>query len=412
MQGHFVRETLLHAEDLKTETQCTVDDKFIGPDGGDEACRRSHFGSGIHEDGMGNGLLDGKDDITSTDSMGNGLLDHKSSGSDMRHVGQYECFERNEKHKGYSDDEDVELDGRKVGYYRISSSESGEKYRRSRRSRSPDRYRSQTRSNGRARDRSRSGSIAERHAHSKKRHSGERGDLSYAGGLKTDYDLDDERMMASRWENRDLVDKRSEHRASYHVQEARDRDRCRDRYVKRDLKMEKEQERSRNMEVDGVLRREKELERSNERHRRNGEEDRRQREDDRHRRREKEIDRSCEIVFDRDRRREKERYRSRERTRGGERDRYRETAEHDDRSWERDKIKKREKRDDRRRHTGGDTLNGMGKYLAHEDDYDSRDRHRMRSKQEETEFQQERKKNKVYDENKLQRYLNILNRIL
>ncbi|KAK7348772.1 hypothetical protein VNO80_23439 [Phaseolus coccineus] len=401
-QGHFVRETLLHAEDLKTRTQCTLDDKFIGPDGEEEACGRSHFGSGIHEDDMNNELLDGKDDRTSIDSMGNGLLDHKSLGRDMRHGGEYECFKGNEKHKGYCDDKDLELDRRKAGYYRISSSESGEKYRKSRRSRSRDRYRSQSRSNGRARDRSRSGSIAEKHAHSKKRHSDEKGELSYAGRLKTGYDIDDERMMASRWENRDLVDERREPRASYHV-----RDRSRDKDVKRDLKMEKEQERSRNMEVDWVLRREKELERSHERHRRNGEEDRRQREDDRDRRREKEIDRSCDTVFDRDRRREKERYRSRERTRGVERDRDRETADHDDRSWERDKVKEREKRDDRRRRTGRDTLNGMGKYLPCEDDYDSCDRLRMRSEQEETEHHQQRKKNslpvKVHDENKLQR---------
>ncbi|XP_027913453.1 serine/threonine-protein kinase prpf4B-like isoform X3 [Vigna unguiculata] len=403
--GHFVRETLLHAEDLKTRTRCIVDDKFISPECEDEACRRSHFGSEIHEDGTGNGLLDGKDDGTSTYSMGNGLLKNKSSGRDMRHGGEYECFKGNETHNGYCDDEDVELEGQNVGYYIISSSESGgEKYRRSRRSCSRDRYRSPSRSNGRAKDGSRSGSIAEKHAHSKRRHPDEQGGLSYCGRLETYYGLDDEGMMASRWENRDLVDKRSEHRASYHVVEARDRgrdrNRSRDKDVKRDLKMEKEQE-------SWVFRREKEHERSHERHKRNGEEERRQREDYRDRRREKEVDRSCETVFERDRRREKERYRSRERTRGDERDRERETAEHDDKGWERDKIKEREKREDRERRTGRDTLNCMGKYLPHEDDYDSRDRHKMQTKQEEIEDHQKSKKNSlpvmVYDENKLQR---------
>ncbi|CAJ1932323.1 unnamed protein product [Sphenostylis stenocarpa] len=410
---HFVRETLLHAKDLKARTQRTVDDKFIGPDDEDEdeACRRSHVGSGIHEDGMGNGLSDAKDGRASTDSLANGHLDHKSSRKDMKRGGEYRGLKGNDKQKDYCDDEELELDGRKVGYCRISSSEGGgEKYGRSRRSRSRERYRSPSRSNGRARDRSCSGSIAEENAHSKRKHTDEQGGLSYADRLKTDYDLDDERMMASRRENRDLVvDKRREHRASYHNREARerDRDRSRDKDVKRDSKMEKEQERNRNMEVDWVLRREKERERSHERYRGNLEEDMREKEDARDRRREKERDRSYETVFERDRRRDKERYRSRDKIRGGERDRDRETAEHADRSWERDQIKERERRDDRRRHKDRDTLNGMDKYMRHEDDYDSRDRHRKHSKQEEIEYHQERKKNplpvKVYDVNKLQR---------
>ena len=75
--------------------------------------------------------------------------------------------------------------------------------------------------------------------------------------------------MASRRESRDLVvDKRREHRTSYHTQEAWGRARSSDRDVDRDLKMEKEQERSRNREVNWVHRREKERERSCERHRR------------------------------------------------------------------------------------------------------------------------------------------------
>ncbi|KAL5179793.1 Serine/threonine-protein kinase PRP4 [Glycine soja] len=379
--GHFARETLLHAKDIETKTQCNVDDRFISPDGEDGACYQSHVGRGIHEDGMGNGLFDGKDGRASTDGMGNGLLDHKHG-----------CFKGNEKLKGYCDDEDVEVDGGKVGYYKNSSSESGrEKDRRSRYSHSRDRYRSRSRSTGHATDRSHSGSI-------------------------TDYDLDDERMMASRRESRDLVvDKRREHRTSYHTQEAWGRARSSDRDVDRDLKMEKEQERSRNREVNWVHRREKERERSCERHRRDVEKDRREREDDRDRRREKESDRIRETVFERDRRRDKEKDQSRDRTRGDERVRDQETAEHNDRSWKRDKIKEREKRDDIKRHK--DRGNGMGKYLSHEDDYyDAHDRYRRRLKQEERECHQERKRKsshvKVYnsmgstlidDANKLER---------
>ncbi|RDY02047.1 Serine/threonine-protein kinase PRP4-like protein, partial [Mucuna pruriens] len=421
--GLLVRETLLDSKDLKTRRQCNIDDEFISPDGEGGTCR--HVGRGRHENGgfpsySSDDPQDGKDARATTDGTSNGLLDHKSSKGDKRHSGEDGCFKGIEKLKGFCDDKGVDVEGGKVGYYRNSSSESGEKYRRSRRSHSRDRYRSQSRSSGHTRDRSRSGSIVEEYAHSKRKHSVEQGDFSYASRLKTDYDLDDERMMSSRRENRDLVvEKRREHRASYHIREAWGRDRD----VDRDLKMEKEQERSRNREFNWVHRREKERERSHERHRRDVEKDRRrEREDDRGRRREmetrreKERDRSYETVFERDRRRDKERDQSRDRTRGDERDRDWETAEHDDRSWERDKIKKRERRDDRKRHKDRDTLNGMGKYLPHEDGYDSRDRYRRHSKQEETEYHQERKRNsgplKVYnsvgstlvdDENKLER---------
>ncbi|TKY69373.1 Serine/threonine-protein kinase PRP4-like [Spatholobus suberectus] len=414
--GLLVRETLFHATDLKTRRQCNIDDEFISPDGEDGTCHRSHVGCGIHEDGglpsySSDDPQDGKDSRASTDGMGNGLMDHKSLKGDKRDSGGHGCFKGNEKLKDYCDDEGVEVDRGKVGYYRNSSSESGgEKYRRSRHSHSCDRYRSRSRSSGHTRDRTRSGSMVEEYAHSKIKHSGE-----YASRLKTDYD--DERMMASRRENRDLVvDKRREHRASHHIREARGRDRSRDRDVEWDLKTEKEQERGRKREVNWVCRSEKERERSHERHGRDVDKDRRrEREDDRDRRREKERDRSCETVFEKDKRRDKERDRSRDRTRGGERDRYWET-EHDYKNWERDKIKERERRDGRKRHRDRDTLNGMGKYLPHEDGYDRCDRYRRHSKQKETECHQERKRNsgpvEVYnsmgstladDENKLER---------
>ncbi|KAK7310038.1 hypothetical protein RJT34_07236 [Clitoria ternatea] len=344
-------------------------------------------------------------DTNGIDGMDNGLLDHKSSRRDKRHNGEHGCLKGNEKLKGYCDDEDGDVDRGKVDYYRISSSVSGEKYRISRRSPSHDRHRSRSRSSDHTRDRSGSRSIVEEYSHPKGRHSHEieKGNPSYARRLKTDYELDDDRMVESRKEHghvsRDLVvDERREHTTSYHIREARDKDRSRDRDVDRDLKMAKEQERRRNREVGWGHRREKEHERSHERLRKDRN---REREDGRDRQREKERDRSFGTVFERDRRRDKERDQSRDRTRGGEggRDWKNEQV---DKNWERNKNKEREgeSQDDRKRHSSRDAMNGKDKYLHREDVYDSRDRYRRCSKQE-TECHQERKRNpgsvNVYD---------------
>ncbi|XP_027360792.1 serine/threonine-protein kinase prpf4B-like isoform X2 [Abrus precatorius] len=425
--GLFVQETLLHADDLKTRRECISDYKFTSPDGEDGTYCHSNINHEIHEDEgfpkySSGDRRDGKDAIASTDGMDIGLLDHKSSKGDKRHNGEHGCFNGNKKLKGNCDDEDVDVDKGKIDYCRNSFSESGgERYRMARCSPSRDRYRSQSRSYGHISNRSHSCSIVKEYAHSKRRHSGEQGDLSYVSILKTDYDLDDERVIANIWEcghvSRDLVvDEGREHRASYHMREGLDKDRSRGQDVDRDIKMERKQERSRNREVNWVCRKEKEHERSHERHRRDVEKDRsRERECYRDRRREKERDRSREMVFERDRRRDKETYRSSNRTRGGEGDTDWE-SEQDDKNQERNKIKDREmeRGDDRNRYKDRGTLDD--KYPCQEDGYDSHDRYKRHSKQKETECQQERKINsgpiKVYnslgstsvdDESKLER---------
>ncbi|KAK7306943.1 hypothetical protein VNO77_39589 [Canavalia gladiata] len=404
--GLYVRETSLHSKDLKTRRECICDEKIVSLKGEDGTYHRSRVGHGIHEDdGFSKysscDSQDGKHARASTDGMDNG------------------CFKGNEKLKGYCDDEDVEVDAGRVDYYKNSSSESGgEKYKMSRRSPSHDTYRRQSRSCGHTGDRSHSQCIVEVYAHSKIRHSGEQGDLSYASRLKTDNGLDDERMMSNRGDHghvsKDLVvDERREHRASYHIWEARDR--SRDRHVDRDLKMEKEQEKSRNREVNWLCRREKERERSHDRHRRDAEKDRsKEREDYRDRRREKERDKSGETTLERDWRRDNERDRSRDRTRGEERHRdWESELDGKNRKW--DRIKDRGRRDDRNRYKDRDALNGKDKYLR-EDDYESHDGYIRNSKQKETVWQLERKGNsgpvKVYnsigstsidDENKVER---------
>ncbi|XP_061375079.1 uncharacterized protein LOC133317248 isoform X2 [Gastrolobium bilobum] len=397
----FTRETVLHAKNSKTSPA------FDGTDG---TCLQSHVDEGIDEDdGSPNyssaDSQDGKYARARIDGMSNGHLDSKSPKGDKRHRGELGCFKGYEKLKGDYDGKDVEVNRGKVDYHRNSSSESGEeKYRMSGRSPSHVRYRSQSRSNGYIRDRSRSRSIVEEYACSQRRLSDELGGLSFAGRPKSDYDVDDERMVARRWEHshgsRDLVmDERMEHRASRHIREPWDRDRSKERHADRALPREKERERGKNREVDWVCTREKDCERSHERHGRDIEYDKSgEKEDNRDRRREKERDRSWETVLERDRRREMERDKSRDRKRGSERDRDWE-SERDDKTWLRAKIKRRgrvgerERRDDRNRHKHRDTVNGKDKYLHHEDGYDSCDKYKMHSRHEDIEYHRERKRN-------------------
>ncbi|KAI4357838.1 hypothetical protein L6164_001761 [Bauhinia variegata] len=356
---------------------------------------------------------DKKDRRASRDGLVNGNVDSKSSKEVKRLHGELGSSKGIEKPRSDygDDDDDSKANGSKLIIHRNSSSESaGEKHRTSRNSPSRYRYRSQSRSSGCTRDRSRSRS--KEYTHSKRRHLGEQGALSYGGRDKTDYDLDDERMEeSSRGHGHDskvlIIDDAREHSSSYsskyagkedrhHSQETRDRSKERD--VDRDLKREKERERSRNKEIDRVLRREKERERSHERDRRDVEKDRRRgREMDRDRRRDKEWDRSFDAEVDRDRRREKERDRSRDRTRGGvERDRDRD-IERDDRNRSRDRIRERERerKDNRIRNKDKESVNDKDRHLVDRDGHDSRDRYRRsrHSNLEETEYHQDRKRN-------------------
>ncbi|KAF7827834.1 serine/threonine-protein kinase prpf4B-like isoform X1 [Senna tora] len=417
------RETVgINAKSSITNNEGISNGKFRSPalDGEGETCHQRQSSYSIH-DGDGSPTHsraeppDGKFARANTDGLGNGYSDYKSSKGDEWQHREFESFKGNEMLKGEYDNEDLEVNGGKVNIHKKnSSSESGGgKYRTS--GCSPNyRYRSPSRSSGHTH------SIIEEYAHSKGRNLDEHGAVSYAGRQKTDYSLDEERMMERgrerRHASRDLVvDDRRERSSSIYSREAYDRDRSRDMDVRR----EKERERGRNREADHGHRREKERERSHERDRREKERERsherdrrekerersherdrrdvvkdrsRGREVDRDRRREKERDRSWDTVVERSRR-EKERERSRDRARGGERDRPRE-SERNDKNRERDKIRERERRDDRNRHKDRDTLD-RDKHLGYEDGDDSRDRYRYsrHSRHEDLDNQREGKRN-------------------
>ncbi|KAI4313946.1 hypothetical protein L6164_026888 [Bauhinia variegata] len=386
--------------------------------GEDETFHQSGIGHRILEDGVSPTRSSAepqekRDKRASRDGLVNGYLDYKSSKELKRQHGSLKGIEKLRADYDDDDDDDLEVNGSKLSIHRNSSSESvGEKYRTSVSLPSRDRYRSRSRSSGRTRDRSRSHS--KEYSHSKRRHLREQETLSYGGRDKTDYDLDDERMMEGSREcgrgSKELTayDGR-EHSTSYssryigkgdrhHCRETQNRERSKERDVDRDLRREKERERSRHREIDRVLRREKERERSHERDRRDVEKDRsRGREVDRDRRRDKEGDRDFDTVADRDRRRGRERDRSRDRVRGGERDRDRDDVEKDDRNQSRDKIREREREreDDRNRKKDRDIANDKDRHPGDGDVHDSRDRYRhsRHSRLEETDYHQDRKRN-------------------